>query len=125
MDVQINRSIWSSSKPKKSTVSKKDENEENIMNHFTDILSGTESNKTKHNVLYQVSKDLKQSNIDYPLKYAKFCKAVSTFDKLSHCLDLSYPPKYILNPMDQSTNIKLIKNQLHSSCSFRHAKEGN
>ena len=85
------------------------ENEENIMDYFKPILSGTESNKSKLNVLYQVNKTFKENNIYYRLKDAKFRKAATTFGKLSHCLDLSYPPKSQLTTIDPSTNIQLIK----------------
>ena len=82
----------------------KQEEDNDIMTWFSDITSGAESNRTGRDILNSFRKDLKSENMFSRFADKKLRKAAITFGKLSHRLDLSYPPKSKLTPIDFTTD---------------------
>eukprot|EP01084_Bolivina_argentea_P130838 230990_1 len=112
---------------KNQTTSNEDtenKNEDNdIMSWFDDIISGCESDKSKKSILYETWSELSNNNIFTRLANSNFRKAATTFGKLCHRINLSYPPKEQLKPIENDELMKEIKYCVrHALASYKKIK---
>eukprot|EP01084_Bolivina_argentea_P090795 163528_1 len=89
--------------------------DQDVVNWFNDVISDTESTKTTGNIISQMYQHLSESKIFGLVTNSTRRKAAATFGALSHRIDLSYPPKHKLKPIENTE----LKKQIQYS--VRHA----
>lgn len=116
--------IWSLTSTKNNDDEEKKEKEENdIMSWFKSITSGADSDKNRSDIISEVKKELKESNMYTRLMDSKYRNASKLLSKLSHRFELSYPPKSKLITIDDTELIKDLQyNVRYALASYRKMK---